>query len=319
MGLQVCHVRAGAPTGPHVALAFSAYDGLHCGHVRLIEQTLDHARRLGLPSAVLSFEPNPRRLLDPHTAAFALVTRDQEVRALERLGVERLYVLSFDAALLGMDHAAFAREVLHDTLQVRHLVAPDPVVYGNRREGNAATLAEAGRRHGFGVSFVREPPGALGVSDQEAVIRKRVMEGRMAEAADLLGRPFAIEGPVQHGAKLGRTIGFPTANISLGDYVRPAPGIYASVSQLADGRRLPSLSYIGRRPTVDDGEARLEVFLFDMDEDIYGQLLETALIERIRPDEKFETLAAMQRQMQHDRETGYPIAAAWRDRDLFLR
>jgi riboflavin kinase/FMN adenylyltransferase len=130
----------------------------------------------------------------------------------------------------------------------------------------------------------------------------------MREVVDPLGRPFAIKGAVQHGAKLGRTIGFPTANIALADYIRPTAGIYASVSVLEDGRRLPSLSYIGRRPTVDDGEERLEVFLFDFDEDIYGQQLETLLIEFLRPDKRFPSFEAMQQQMEADRMKGRVIA-----------
>jgi len=165
-------------------------------------------------------------------------------------------------------------------------------------------IAEVGRGHAG-------PEAAAGCarwfSESAIRIRPLMFEGQMRAILSRAGAR-SIGGPVRHGAKLGRTIGFPTANIALGDFSRPQAGIYASISLLDDGRLFSSLSYVGGRPTFDDGDGRLEVFLFDVDEDIYGRRLETVLIAFLRPDERFASLEAMQRQMRRDRMAGRPIA-----------
>ncbi len=310
MTIEVIQFRCGEAAPGGAVLALDAFDGLHPGQVRVIEDARGHAQRTGAPLSVLSFEPYPRRLLQPHVAPFALLTRDQEIRILDRLGVSRLYILTFDFGIARMSHADFSRDVLHRTMGVRHVSASTRIAYGKDRVGDLHDLQAEGERHGFGVSIVEPALAIDGIRYSSSVVRGLIPEGRVSEVVSRLGRPFAIQGAVQHGAKLGRTIGFPTANIALGDYIRPAAGIYASVSILEDGRRLPSLSYIGRRPTVDDGDERLEVFLFDFDQDVYGQQVETALIDFLRPDECFPSLEAMQAQMEKDREKGRAIAFA---------
>jgi riboflavin kinase/FMN adenylyltransferase len=200
--------------------------------------------------------------------------------------------------------------VLGGALGARHVAAGVDLTFGRERRGGPGDLADYGRRFGFTVSIAPTQLAPDGRKYSASLIRHTVHEGDMGLAAEFLGRPFAIEGVVLHGAKLGRTIGFPTANVALGEYVRPAFGIYAARSRLADGRTVPGVAYVGRRPTVGGVEERLEVFLFDFDEQIYGQSLETELIRRIRGDEKFETLEAMRQRIQRDCEEARAILQA---------
>ena len=195
----------------------------------------------------------------------------------------------------------FAREVLGEALGARHVAAGFDITFGAGRTGGPDALRAYGERFGFGVSIAPELT-EHGRKCSSTAVRAALREGRPEEAAELLGRPFAIEGVVVHGDKLGRTIGFPTANISLEDYVRVRHGIYATRTRLADGREVAGVAYVGRRPTVDLGtQERLEVHLLDFDEDLYGQTLETDLIVFLRGDEKFGTLEAMVAQMDLDK------------------
>lgn len=310
MALKMVEFRRGSAVEGGALLVLDAFDGIHLGHVALIAEGRARAAELGIPLAVLSFEPNPRRLLTPRSPPFALLTRDQETRILQRLGVDILYILTFDFDVAAMDHASFSSEVLRSSLSAKGVVISQRFAYGRGREGASQDLEAEGRRNGFEVKVVEPARDAAGAVITSTIIRNRLADGRMQEAAAQLGRNFAIEGVVQHGAKLGRTIGFPTANIPLGDYIRLPAGIYAAVSTLDYGRRVPSLAYIGRRPTVDNGEERLEVFLYDFDENLYGRRIETEFLELLRPDQQFDSLAAMKAQMEVDRRRGREAIAA---------
>lgn len=306
--MEIIQFGWGEKVGGGAVVALDAFDGLHPGHLAVIEEARAQAKRLGAPLAVLSFEPFPRRMLQPHLPPFALMNRDQEVRALARLGVDTFYVLVFSKIVTEQSDDGFAQVLLRDSMAIRHAVASARLTYGKERTGSARTLQQQGAHYGFGVSILPPLVAADGNIYSADAVRALIAQGRVRDAVAQLGRHFTIAGSVQHGAKLGRTIGFPTANISLGDYIRPEAGIYASVSQLEDGRRLPGLAYLGRRPTVDNGDERLEVFLYDFDGDLYGQPLETALVDFIRPDKTFDTFEAMQVQMENDRIVGRPIA-----------
>lgn len=228
------------------ALAMDSFDGLHLGQVQIIEDARVHALKIGAPLAVLSYEPSPFRLMNPHMGPLSIITRDQEIEFLSRIGVDILYILTFDFTIMRMSHSEFSRDILHNALGVRHISAPAWIAYGKDRLGRQGDLRSEGERYGFSVSAVDASPAADGAVISTHGIRDLISQGRMDEVVSQLGRPYAIKGSVQHGAKLGRTIGFPTANIALSDYVRPAAGIYASISQLQDGRRIPGLSYIAR-------------------------------------------------------------------------
>jgi len=280
------------------AVALGAFDGVHAGHRAVIASAAEAARRLGAPLGVVTFDPHPRRWFDPEGDPFRLTNADQQARLLADLGVERLYRLPFDAALAGLSDEAFAREVLAQGLGVRHVAAGADITFGKGRSGDAGKLMAYGAALSFGVSTV----SLLGEGEKvsSTAIRRALREGRPERAAALLGRPFAIEGVVVHGDHLGRTLGFPTANMGLDDYVRPAQGIYAARTRLPDGREVAGVAYIGSRPTVDGIDERLEVNLFDFDEDLYGQTLETDLVAFIRGDQRFEGLEALKAQIAAD-------------------
>jgi riboflavin kinase / FMN adenylyltransferase len=299
------HVIAGwrglAPEQRGASLALGNCDGVHRGHRQVIADAARAARALGAPLGVLTFEPHPRRWFNPAAQPFRLTTLDQQERLLADLGVDRLYILPFDEALAGLGDEAFAREVLCEGLGARHVAAGFDISFGRGRTGSPETLRAYGERFGFGVSIAEAVSDGSGLKCSSSAVRQALRDGAMRRAAALLGRPYAIEGVVVHGDQLGRTIGFPTANISLEDYVRPAFGIYACRTRLADGREVASVGYVGRRPTVVDGvDERLEVHLFDFDEDLYGQTLEVDLTDLVRGDRKFATLDEMVAQMALD-------------------
>jgi riboflavin kinase / FMN adenylyltransferase len=290
-----------APGEKGASLALGNFDGVHRGHQRVIADAARAARALGVPLGVVTFDPHPRRWFNPAAQPFRLSTLDQQERVLAGLGVDRLHILSFDAGLAELSDEAFAREVLAEGLGARHVAAGFDISFGRGRTGSPDALGGYGARFGFGVSIAQAVDDGSGLKCSSSAVRQALRDGNMRRVCALLGRPYAIEGVVVHGDQLGRTIGFPTANISLEDYVRPAFGIYACRTRLADGREVASVGYIGRRPTVVDGvDERLEVHLFDFDEDLYGQTLEVDLVELVRGDRKFDSLDGMVVQMQKD-------------------
>ncbi|MHB8284115.1 MAG: bifunctional riboflavin kinase/FAD synthetase [Caulobacteraceae bacterium] len=283
------------------SIALGNFDGVHRGHRQVIAAAAKAARALHVPLGVISFDPHPRRWFQPEADPFRLLNADQLGRALDGLGVDRLYVLPFDAQMASLSDEAFAQQVLAEGLGARHVSAGFDVTFGKGRSGNPTSLQVFGERYGFGVSIAPPLTDAQGGKCSSSAIRQALQDGDMERAAELLGRPFAVEGVVVQGNKLGRTIGFPTANILMEEYARPAFGIYAARTRLADGREVPGVAYFGRRPTVDGIDVRLEVNLFDFDEDLYGQTLEVDLVSLIRGDEKFDTLDAMVVQMEIDK------------------
>jgi riboflavin kinase / FMN adenylyltransferase len=291
------------------ALAFGNFDGVHQGHQAVIREALTAARGRGLPFAVSTFEPHPRRWFQPDAEPFRLMSLGQQARALEALGVELFYVLPFDAQVAEMSDEAFAETVLAKGLGVKHVAVGFDVTFGKGRSGDVDSLARYGQRLGFTVSVTRRfgdadlSPDAADPSLEKyssSAVREALHAGAVDKAAKVLGRPFAIEGEVVKGQQLGRTLGFPTANVALDDYVVPRLGVYATRTRLPDGRDIPGAANLGRNPTTGLVEPRLEVFLFDFDEDLYGQVIETDLIHFIRPELKFDGLDALVKQMGKD-------------------
>src|SRR6185369_10584468 len=218
-----------------------------------------------------------------------------QARALEKLNVDILYVLPLDAELAEMTDREFATQVLHEGLGARHVAVGFDNSFGKGRTGTPNTMREYGEELGFGVS-VAAPVGANGDGEKysSTQVREALRDGRPEIAADILGRPFAIEGPVQRGRQLGRKLGFPTANVDLADYVAPRYGVYAVKTRLSDGREFEGVANLGVNPTVHGiTKPVLEVWLFDFDEDIYDRIIETDLIAFLRPEEKFDGLEVM--------------------------
>jgi riboflavin kinase / FMN adenylyltransferase len=288
-----------AADGP-VALTIGNFDGVHRGHQRVISLAAEAARGLGAPLGVITLDPHPRVYHRPDEPNFRLMKRDQQARALEALGVDILYVLPY-AELADITDRQFAEQVLHDGLGVRHVSLGFDNSFGKDRTGTPETMAQYGRELGFGVSVAQEVTDRDGEKFSSTSIREALRDGHPEEAARILGRPFAIEGEVVRGRQLGRKLGYPTANVALVDYVVPKFGVYATRTRLPDGRKLPGAANIGVNPTVDGiTEPLLEVWLFDFDEDIYDQVIETDLVAFIRPEAKFGSLDEMVAQIDKD-------------------
>jgi len=258
------------------------------------------ADRLSAPLAVVSFEPHPRRWFQPEAAPFRLMTIGQMARALESQGVDRLHILPFDAEMAAMSDQAFARDVLADGLGLKHAAVGFDFTYGKGRTGSPEALTRAGSDLGFSVSVTERIDDQSGLKLSSSAVREALAAGDMARAARILGRPFAIEGEVVHGDKRGRTIGVPTANVRIGDYMRPAYGVFATRTRLPDGRVIDGVANLGVRPMFETPEPLLEIWLFDFSGDLYGQVVETHLIERLRGEMSFDGLDALRVQIGAD-------------------
>jgi riboflavin kinase/FMN adenylyltransferase len=289
-----------APGQKGASVALGAFDGVHRGHRQVIAEAAKAAQRLGAPLGVIRFSPHPARVMRPNLDAFLLMNPSQQARALEDLGVEQLHDIPFDAALVALSDEAFARDVLAGGLGVRHVSAGFDITFGRGRTGSAESLKRLGETYGFGVTIVEAVSEADGGKVSSSAAREAVRAGDMQRAAQILGRPFAIEGVVVEGQKLGRTLGFPTANVELNGYIRPRLGTYATRTRLPDGRLMPGVANIGENPTTGRVKARLEVWLFDFDEDLYGQTIETELVAFLRPELKFDSLDALIAQVMAD-------------------
>lgn len=282
------------------AAALGNFDGVHRGHRAVIEQAGQAAASLGAPLAVITFDPHPHKVFRPAEPPFHLTTLHQQVRQLAALGVERLYLLPFDFAMASMSDREFAQDVLHRGLGVRHVAVGFDISFGANRTGTPQSMQAYGQAFGFGVTVAPALTLDDGVKISSSAVREALRNGDPQAAAVMLDRPFALEGVVRRGRQLGRQLGFPTANVALEDYVQPKLGIYATRTLMPDGRLLDGVSNIGRNPTVGEVEARLETHLFDFDEDIYGEVIETQLIAYLRPEVKFDGLPALIEQMGRD-------------------
>jgi riboflavin kinase/FMN adenylyltransferase len=215
------------------------------------------------------------------------MTPHQLARALEDMGVDRLYLLPFGAEMASFTDHDFAGEVLSKGLGARHVAVGFDTTFGKDRTGSPEAMRRYGREFGFSVSVAEAEGDGAEHKFSSTSVRNALRDGHPGQAAEVLGRPFAIEGVVQKGRQLGRKLGFPTANVPLGDYVAPRFGVYATRTRLKDGRELAGVANIGVNPTTGEVAPRLEVWLFDFDEDIYGELIETDLIQFLRDEETF--------------------------------
>ncbi|CAN5313460.1 bifunctional riboflavin kinase/FAD synthetase [soil metagenome] len=301
------------------AAAIGALDGVHRGHQAVIASAREAADRLGAPLSVVSFDPHPRHWFQPDAAPFRLMTGDQMARALDVLGVDRLHLLPFDAEMAGMTDGEFAHRVLSgaqgdtargDGLGLRHAAVGFDFTFGKGRSGSPDALRAYGETLGFSVSVTDRMDDAHGLKLSSSAVREALKAGDMARAAAILGRPFAIEGEVVHGDKRGRTIGVPTANIRLGDYMRPAYGVYATRTRIPDGRVIDGVANLGVRPMFEIEEPLLEVWLFDFVGDLYGQTVDTELVARLRGELNFDDLDALKVQIDADAAAAKAVLAA---------
>jgi riboflavin kinase/FMN adenylyltransferase len=292
------------------------FDGLHRGHAVLIGRARDLARETGRPAGVLTFEPHPRSVFVPTTEPFRLTPFRVKERELARLGIDLLFVQHFDLAFSKKSAEEFVGEVIVGAIGASHVVVGWDCTFGNRRRGTPDLLQAAGLQHGFEVTVIEPVRGEDATVYSSTHIRELLKAGKPREAAALLGRFWEIDGRVATGNKRGRTIGFPTANLGLDDYLHPAFGVYAvrvsgdGADDPLAGRTIGGVANIGLRPTVGGLVPRLEAHLFDVDVDLYGRHLRVALVDFIRPEQKFTGLDALKSQIAADAARARAILAA---------
>lgn len=293
--------------------AIGNFDGLHLGHQAVIGEAGRLAHAAGRPWGVVTFEPHPYAVFHPEAAPFRLTPFRIKAALLDTLGLDVGFFLPFDEALHTRPPEAFADDILVDGLGLAHVVVGEDFAFGHRRAGDVATLAAAARRHGFGLSVFSKITDDAGLSYSSTKVRHFLASGQPHLAARLLGRAWNIEGRVEGGDRRGRTIGFPTANIALGDHLVPAHGVYAVRAAVVDegpARWIAGVANLGRRPTVDGKSLLLEVHLLDGAPDLYGRHLRVALIEFVRPEKKFDGLDALRAQIARDCEQARRVLAS---------
>ncbi|GLR47298.1 bifunctional riboflavin kinase/FAD synthetase [Sphingomonas astaxanthinifaciens] len=279
-------------------VALGNFDGFHLGHQAVVGRAVARAAHGGRPALVATFDPHPVRFFKPDAAPFRLTSLDQRAELFAAAGADACLVFDFDAALAATSAEDFVA-MLREQVGAAAVVTGEDFTFGARRGGNAAVLRAVGAAHGLAAEAV----GPVADGD-EAVsssrIRRALAQGDTATATRLLTRPFAIRGTVQHGDKRGRELGYPTANMVLADYQRPAYGIYAVTVRLPDGREQAGVANVGVRPTFEPPVELLETYLFDWSGDLYGQEIEVALRHFLRPERRFEDMDSLAEQMRRD-------------------
>lgn len=287
------------PSQRGVVATIGGFDGVHRGHQALLAEVVAKSRELGLPSAVISFEPSPREFFLGEAAPARLQRLREKCQLLEACGIDRFVCLRFNEQLRALSAEEFVKQVLCEALDVRWLVVGHDFKFGRGRAGTVEGLKQWGKQFGFGVEeFAAHCVEASRVSS--TLVREALAVGDLARAAELLGRPYSISGRVVHGQKLGRKLGFPTANLRLQRRVIPLNGIFAVRATGAGLRAAPAVASLGTRPVVQGVEPLLEVHVFDYAGDLYGQQLQVDFIERLRDELMFPTLDAMVERMQQD-------------------
>ncbi|MGX5843837.1 bifunctional riboflavin kinase/FAD synthetase [Mesorhizobium sp. ArgA1] len=310
------HISATAPLPAHLrggVVAIGNFDGVHRGHQAVLDRALAEARRRGVPALVLSFEPHPRKVFRPDMPLFVLTPPPMKARLLSHLGFAALVEQPFTRAFAGLSAETFVTDVLETNLGITHSVTGFDFHFGKDRQGGPAFLMAAGERHGFGVTLVDafRDEGAEVVSSSR--IRALLCEGEVAKAAGLLGYRFTVETEVIGGQQLGRTLGYPTANMRLSPEATLKEGIYAVRFRRADGALYDGVSSFGRRPTVDDnGAPLLETFVFDFSGDLYGEICEVSFFGFLRPEVKFDGLDALVAQIKRDETEARALLAGVR-------
>lgn len=282
-------------------IALGNFDGFHRGHQAVVARAVECARAQGRPVIVATFDPHPVRLFQPDMPWFRLTTLEQRQRLFGEAGAAAMLVFHFDRTLAEKSAEEFV-DLLVDHLGAAGVVTGEDFTFGRGRIGNVALLRRLGATRGLSAEAVAPVLDEGGEVVSSSRIRESLIAGDCATATRLMTRPFAIQGPVVHGDKLGRTIGFPTTNMVLDHYLRPAYGIYAVRVRLPDGREVGGAANLGIRPTFEPPKELLETYIFDFSGDLYGQTIEVSLIERLRGEAKFDSLDALVKQMDLDVE-----------------
>lgn len=279
------------------------FDGVHIGHRQVIERLAESGRRLGLPVVVVLFEPQPREYFFPNEAPARLTRLREKLTRLAELPIDQVLLLRFNRHLAMLPAQDFIQKILLEGLRIKYLVVGDDFRFGRNRFGNFALLRQAGREFGFEVV---DTPSVLvdGRRVSSTWVRKALAAGDLAGAARLLGRPYSVCGRVVHGAKRGRMLGFPTANILMRRKNTPVQGVFAVTMSGIGERPLPGVANVGIRPTVTGGRTvLLETYLLDFSGDIYGKQVEIVFHRKLRDEKRFDGLAELRAQIERDVET----------------
>lgn len=287
--------RAGA------AVTIGNFDGVHVGHRAMIGRVCAVAAARGLSTCALTFEPHPREVFSPNEAPTRLTSLREKLELLAELGLDRTHLERFTRAFAGLAPEVFVERVLVRTLGARWIMVGEDFRFGARRSGDVPMLRELGRRHGFEVETMSTVMQD-GLRVSSSAVREALIEGRLTDAARLLGRNYSISGRVVHGDKLGRTLGFATANIQLQHNRPPLNGIFAVRLHGAGPVPRDSVASLGVRPTVKAAGARavLEVHVFDFNEDLYSRHVRVEFVAKIRDEEKYAGLEALKQQIARD-------------------
>ncbi len=280
-------------------MALGNFDGFHLGHQAVAGAAIARAKAQGRPVIIATFDPHPVRHFVPDAPPFRLTTLDQRQRLFENAGADAMIVFDFGAPLASTSAPDFITDLLISRLGVDTVVTGEDFTFGKARGGNIEVLKTIGAQHGLS-SIAIGPVQDGGDTISSSRIREALQAGDCAAAAALLSRPFAVEGTVQHGDKNGRLLGYPTANIDMGHYLRPRYGIYAVKGRLPGGRILNGAANLGIRPSFDPPKELLEPYFFDFSEDLYGQTIEVEFHAFIRGEAKFDDLDALKVQMAKD-------------------
>ncbi|MFZ6004943.1 MAG: bifunctional riboflavin kinase/FAD synthetase [Actinomycetota bacterium] len=300
--VEACRPGAGS------VVTIGAYDGVHLGHQAVIREVRRRAEAAGLASAVVTFDRHPAAVVRPESAPRLLTDLEQKLELLEATGVDRCLVIAFDEARSKEPADEFVREVLVGALGARAVIVGEDFHFGHQRKGNVALLAEMGADLGFEVTGLelvdpRGRPAGPAERASSTAIRHALVEGDLALAQSMLGRPYEVRGIVAHGDKRGRELGFPTANVSVpGDILLPADGIYAGWLERAVGTTLPAALSLGRRPTfyIEAHASLLEAHVLDFDGDLYDEHVRVRFVERLRGEERFDRVEDLIAQIQRD-------------------
>lgn len=308
MGILRLDAREAIPASLRGAIvALGNFDGFHLGHQAVVGEALGWARAEGRPSIVATFDPHPVRFFAPQVPPFRLTTLDQRLELFGSAGADAMLVFHFDAQLAATTAEQFIDLLAHH-LGAAGVVTGEDFTFGKGRTGSVEVLKTLGAEHGLSARAVG-PVSDAGEVVSSSRIREALKDGDCATATHLLTRPFAIRGTVQHGAKLGRSIGYPTANLDLGNYLRPRYGIYAVTGVLPGGHTVHGAANLGVRPSFDPPIELLEPFFFDWSGDLYGQEIEVALHHHLRDEAKFDSIEALTAQMERDCEQARGLLA----------
>ncbi|MEN0087156.1 MAG: bifunctional riboflavin kinase/FAD synthetase [Pseudomonadota bacterium] len=281
-------------------IAIGNFDGVHRGHQIVLETAKDIAARRGVAAIALTFEPHPRSFFKPEEPVYRLTPAAVRARVLKELGLDGVVELSFDADFAGQTAASFVTDTLLGTLRASDVVTGYDFHFGKGREGSPEFLIAQGREHGFGVTVVAAQRDEADDVVSSSRIRSALSEADVPAAAGLLGFRPIIEAEIVPGAQLGRTLGYPTANMALPEGAALAHGIYAVRFRRADGSFHDGVASYGRRPTVNSGAPLLETFVFDFSGDLYGEMCSVTLFAYLRGEEKFDGVEALVEQMDRD-------------------